>query len=262
MKNIIKKAAIITGLLLIVGATILSIAYGFTIGNAIAYAAGIILIAVGLWFHELPLRLQKTLLVLAGIGIIFFLTVTTMIIIYGNRDTVTFDEDCVLVFGCGIRGETVLPTLQSRLDKCLEYLEKNPDAIVILSGGRGRNEEIAEAEAMRRYLMQNGIYGGQIYVEDRSRSTTGNVMFSKLLLHVLFSGRDFTVACITSDYHAYRAENTMRRAKIDTRRFSAGVKWYLRPSAYCREVLSICKFWIKRDRFLAEIPYSSQPYSE
>ena len=244
MKKIFQVLAVIAGALFITGACTLSIAYGFTVGNAIALSFGTVLLALGLWFKRLPQRLQGIIVLLAGIVTAGFLTLTTIVIIQGTKNTATFDEDAVLVLGSGIRGETILPTLQSRLDKCLAYLSVNPGIPVIVSGGQGARENIPEAEAMKRYLLQHGVSETQIITEDKSHNTKENMLYSKQILDNLFSDRNYTIVCITSDYHAMRAKRLAEKANLTTQTYNAGVKWYLRPSAYSREALSLLKYWI------------------
>lgn len=246
MNNIFRKLGIIAGILCIAVGLALSIAYGFTIGNLIAFVFGGILIGLSLWFGKLPKVLKRVITIFICLGILFFVVITGVVINRGAKDTVAFDEDCLLVLGCGIRGEELLPTLQSRLDKSIEYLSINPEILVVLSGGQGHNEAIPEAEAMKRYLLKNGISEAQIITEVKSRNTKENFMYSKQILDSCFVGEKYTVACITSDYHMFRAEETAKDNGLEIHSYSAGVKWYLRPSAYSREVLSICKYWVFR----------------
>ena len=42
--------------------------------------------------------------------------------------------------------------LQLRLDTAYDYLVENPDTIVIVSGGKGSNEPVSEAQGMYEYL--------------------------------------------------------------------------------------------------------------
>lgn len=239
-----QKIILIAGSLCILGALILTIAYGITVGNVIAFTAGTTFIILALFYRRFPKWLKSTVNILILTGGLFFCTITGLIIIGGNKNEVTFNEDCVLVFGCGVRGETVLPTLQSRLDKCVEYHLQNPTAPIIVSGGQGSRENISEAEAMKQYLTGKGLHPSLIIMEDQSRNTIQNIAFSKNILDAYYYGRHYSVACITSDYHALRCRQAAKKAGYDAYFYPAGVKWYLRPSAYCREVLSICKFWI------------------
>ena len=115
----ILRLCLIAGLLCLLGAAVLTIAYGFTVGNAIALVFAGFFITLFVIYPKLSPFLRKltnaTLLIatLVVFGMFIFIGIN------GSKNTVTFDEDCVLVLGCGIRGETVLPTLQLRLDKCL-----------------------------------------------------------------------------------------------------------------------------------------------
>ncbi|NDV84413.1 YdcF family protein [Bacteroides sp. 51] len=243
-RNIWEWLAIVVAILCVVGATALTVAYGFTVGNAITFVIALVLIVLGLWMRKMPRWIQRIISIALKVGIVFFIVMLSIIVIHGSKDTVTFKEDCVLVLGCGIRGETVLPTLEARLDRCLDYLKHNPDALILVSGGQGAKEDIPEAVAMKRYLVAHGVSEQQIRIEDKSRNTVQNFSYSKAVLDGLFTQKEYTVAIITSDYHAYRVGLTADRQGMPIHIYNAGVKWYLRPSAYAREVLSICKFWL------------------
>ena len=242
--HFILRLCLIVGLLCLLGAAVLTIAYGFTVGNAIALFFSIFFISLYFIYLKLSTFWRKltnvTLLVAALIIVVMFIFIS----VRGSKNTVTFNEDCVLVLGCGIKGETILPTLQLRLDKCLEYLQKNPYALVIVSGGQGRNEDISEAEAMKRYLVSKGIDAAQIIEENRSRNTQQNFQYSKEFIEKYFSEKSYSMVCITSNYHAYRAKKIAEKTVLTITQYNSGGIWYLYPSAYFREMLSIFKMWI------------------
>ncbi|MCC8153917.1 MAG: YdcF family protein [Tannerellaceae bacterium] len=240
-----KKAAFLMGGLLIAGACILSVLYGFTLGNFLTGMIGILVISLSVWFHRFPKIVRTMTGILISLILCCFFIIMSMVIIRGARDTVTYQEDCVLVLGSGIRGETVLPTLQGRLDKCLEYHTRNPEAPILVSGGQGSNENISEAEAMRRCLVAKGIPDNLIMTENQSRNTVENFLYSQSLLENRFPDKAYTIACITSDYHIFRAEKTARRYNVHIHTASAGIQWCLRPFAYFREFLSLLKFGLK-----------------
>lgn len=248
-KNSIKNRLIltlclITGLLCLTGTAVMSIVYGFTIGNAISLFLGLFFVGFYFLYPKLSTfwrKLTNGALLAATLVIIGMFI---LIGINGSKNTVKFDEDCVLVLGCGIRGETVLPMLRLRLDKCVEYLQRNPSALVVVSGGQGRNEAISEAEAMKRYLVSKGVNAAQIVEENRARDTRQNFQYSKELMDSHFSSKSYSVACITSNYHAYRAKRLSEAAGLPVVQYSSGSLWYLYPSAYFREMLSIFKMWI------------------
>jgi len=244
MKVTLKRLGVFTGGIFIVGSLISAVIYGFTIGYLIPLVIGSLLIAISLWFKKLPEKLRKVLSTLIIIGICFFLVMTGIVIARGAKNTVDYTEDCAIVLGSGIRGKTVLPTMRNRLDACLEYHQKNRQAIIIVSGGQGPNEAISEAEAMKRYLVSKGIPASQVVKEDRSHNTKQNFSYSKEILDQRFGDSHYTVVCITSHYHIFRAEKIALKQNINVHTYSANVDWHLLPFAYIREFLSILKYWI------------------
>lgn len=88
--------------------------------------------------------------------------------VYGVRDTVTYEEQAVIVLGAGIKGNQVSRTLQLRLDKTIEYAQKNPNALIVVSGGQGPQETVTEACAMEKYLLENGIRAERILKEEQA----------------------------------------------------------------------------------------------
>lgn len=129
------------------------------------------------------------------------------------------DPGAVIVLGCQVRGETPSTMLAKRCDAALETLSEYPDAVCVVSGGKGNGENISEAEAMRRYLIQNGIAEGRIYTEDRSTSTRENFRFSKEIFEELGISDGIVIA--TNDFHQYRAELYARQNGLDVGHHSA-----------------------------------------
>lgn len=147
----------------------------------------------------------------------------------------------VLVLGCLTRSNGPSQSLQLRLDTALEYLEENPEAICIVSGGQGVTEPVSEAESMKDYLVEQGISPSRIYMEDQSTDTDENLEFSKKIIDE--EGLDNTVMLVTSDYHIYR---TLKRAEIygiDGIGLGAPTPLWLWPAAYIREMYGIMELW-------------------
>lgn len=121
---------------------------------------------------------------------------------------------CIIVLGSGLQGDQVSPTLRNRLDTCLKYLKTYPDTNIIVSGGQGRDESISEAEAMKRYLVSNGVDVNQIIIEDKSTNTYENMLFSKKILERKVDLDQDNILIITSDFHMFRAKLLAWRAGI------------------------------------------------
>lgn len=134
------------------------------------------------------------------VGLCLFFSVN--MIIYAERPA--DDTKAVIVLGCQVRGEVPSTMLQGRLNAAWDVLNEYPEAVCVVSGGQGSGEDITEAEAMRRYLLEKGIAGERIIKEDKSVSTRENIGFSAKLLEE--RGIDGGVVICTNEFHQYRAD--------------------------------------------------------
>ena len=185
----------------------------------------------------------------------FFLLTSIIIVtvIYGSISFVIFmiysvflmiiprskDFDYVIIHGAGlINGEKVGKLLQERLDKAIVVYRSDPSPTKLIpSGGKGSDEGISEAEAMKRYLLEQGIPESDIILEDRSTTTMENLKFSKEIIDSR-EGRKYT-ALVTSNYHVYRALRYCRRVGLKCKGIGSRVAFYYWPSALIREYIAI-----------------------
>ena len=112
----------------------------------------------------------------------------------------------LIVPGAAIHGDTVSLALQSRLDKAREYMIRYPHSKAILSGGQGSEENLPEAIAMQRYLVDRGIPGDRLLAENQATSTIENFTYTKKLLQKNGIWRHgMKIAVVTNDFHMARA---------------------------------------------------------
>ncbi len=110
----------------------------------------------------------------------------------------------MIILGAGLDGDQVSQRLKGRLDEALKYYHyHDKDVIMIVSGGQGEDELITEAEAMKRYLLKEGVSESHIIKEEYATSTQENIKFSKEILRNL-DALDERVLIVTSDYHSLR----------------------------------------------------------
>ena len=149
------------------------------------------------------------------------------------------DFDYVIIHGSGLlRGREVSRLLADRIDKAIEVYRKDPTPPVLIpSGGKGRDEEISEAEAMEQYLLEHGIPKEQIIREDRSTTTRENLVFSKKIIDE--QGGSPYVALVTSNYHVDRALSLCDDIDLECTGIGAHVARYYWPSALLREFAAI-----------------------
>ena len=109
--------------------------------------------------------------------------------------------DYVIVLGAGVRpGGNPSKALQKRLDKAYEYALRNPDTMLILSGGKGADEPVSEADCMYDYLMRKSFDEKRLIKEEQSTSTNENLKFSRKLIP---AGK--SVGIISNNFHIFRA---------------------------------------------------------
>ena len=157
---------------------------------------------------KIPLWMNVAAVTLFGTGVIIFIIVE-ILIFTGITSSEEPDLDYVIVLGAKVKREGVSKSLQMRLDRAIEYGEKNPGTIFVLSGGKGPDEPVSEAEAMKDYMVYNGIKREQIILEDRSSSTVENIAYSRVAIEndMALHGKTAPVkiGVVTSDFHVFRA---------------------------------------------------------
>ena len=148
--------------------------------------------------------------------------------------------DYIIVLGAQVRENGPSVVLKYRLDAAIDYLNKNPDTICIVSCGQGVNEPFSEAEGMAKYLLENGIEKDRILLEDESRNTVQNIQNSKDIMEESYNG----VGIITNNFHVFRA---VQIAKAQGLKGVSGIAadsnaLYL-PNNMLRECCGILKDW-------------------
>lgn len=99
--------------------------------------------------------------------------------------------------------------LRGRINIAEEYLNAHPSAKAVLSGGKGQDEAISEAECMFSAMTADGISPDRLIVEDRSSTTEENFKFSFELMDKNDLGGDIAVA--TDGFHQLRANLIARQ---------------------------------------------------
>lgn len=157
----------------------------------------------------------------------------------------TEKTDYIVVLGAGLlNGDQISATLKNRLDSTLEYIDKyDKGEIIVVSGGKGSDEKISEAEAMKRYLVNHGIAENRILMEDKSTNTFENFKFSKnIIKNNGGKDDDITVKIITNGFHSFRSQFLSKRVGFaESKVYSAKTPWYLIPGYYSREFIAIGK---------------------
>lgn len=141
------------------------------------------------------------------------------------------NADYIIVLGAGIIGSKVTPLLAARIEKGIELLCYNPNAVLIMSGGQGSGEDISESKAMADYAIDKGVSAEKIILEQKSVSTEENLRFSRELMNT----QNPKIIIVTTAYHMFRALILAKRQGIRCVGFGAKTKWYFTLNAFIRE---------------------------
>ena len=147
--------------------------------------------------------------------------------------------DYVIIHGCGLKnGEQLTRLLSDRVDRAMDiYRRCKVKPIIIPSGGRGGDETISEAQAMKNYLLAHDIPEESILLEDGSATTRENLLNSKALIDARDGGK--RTALVSSNYHIYRCLCLAREVGLKCIGIGARVAVYYWPSALIREFIAI-----------------------
>lgn len=116
--------------------------------------------------------------------------------------------EVLIVLGTTVNGTEPSPMLKQRLDAAVQYLNTYPDAICIVTGGKGDEHNLSEAQCMYNYLTAAGIDAARITMEDRATTTVENLQNVRAMLDTN------EVDILSSDFHLYRAGLIAKEAEF------------------------------------------------
>ena len=153
-----------------------------------------------------------------------------------------YDKDYIIILGSKINKDgTVTPLLKGRADKAIEfgknqYEQTKKKIIYIPSGGQGKDEIISESQAIKNYLINEGIDKSQIIIEDKSRSTIENMINSKIIIDK--NNKNAKISFSTTNYHVFRSGVIANEHGIDCEGMGSKTKWYFYTNALIREFIA------------------------
>jgi len=153
-----------------------------------------------------------------------------------------YDKDFIIILGSKINKDgTLTPLLKGRVDKAIEfgrkqYEETRKKIKYIPSGGKGKDEVIAEAKAIKNYLVENGINEKDIIIEDKSTSTIQNMKYSKDKIDKI--NKDANISFSTTNYHVFRSGVIANNQGIECEGIGSKTKWYFYTNALIREFIA------------------------
>ncbi|MDE6722593.1 MAG: YdcF family protein [Eubacterium sp.] len=208
-------------------------------GNGAGILFSAFLIVFGIFYNALPVGWTRA--VIAVMLAVLFVVVTPLsfnMVKYANYK-VDDGAQTVIVLGCKVYGSTPSRYLRNRCKKAAEYLEKNPDAVAVLSGGQGYDEDISEAQCMENVLVGLGIDKSRLFKEDKSTSTGENIAFSKAVIEE--NGLSKSVLVVTNEFHEYRAKLICDKNELDFHSSCSHSAFYTFLTYHTREMAALLK---------------------
>ena len=155
-----------------------------------------------------------------------------------------YNQEYIIVLGAGLlNGKEVSPLLASRIQIALDFANKQYAKTghypwLIFSGGQGGDEKLPEGVAMADYANHHGAQTNQVLIEDQSKTTYENMLFSKKILqeHGLNLAKGLFA---TSDYHTFRAAGYARLVGLQIDGLGAKTSRFFIPNAFIREYIAL-----------------------
>lgn len=228
--------------------------YGImNIGNATGLMISIVLILIGIFRKPFIKMLKylckhaagKTVLLLAVLAVcaVVVLVITESCFMAGAAlDKPDNKSATIVVLGCKVVGTQPSMMLEERLEAAYKYLNDNPEAVCILSGGQGEDEEISESRCMYNYLVDRGINADRLIMEEKSTSTRENLQFSSEIIKS--RGLNEEIILITNEFHLYRAGKVADSLGLSHKSVPADTNIWLFPTYYVRELYGILYEWV------------------
>ncbi len=221
-------------------------------GNICGMSASLAMAFYGIrcqWVHQIvsqiwqkkPMRIVFLLFIVLALAGIVLAAAASAAIIGAASKKIPANTPAV-VLGCAVKGTRPSRVLQERIDAAYAYLQENPQAVCILSGGQGKGEDISEAECMYRALVRAGISGDRLYLEEESVNTRQNLEKSEKILKRL--EKEEAVAVISSEFHLYRGRWWAGKLGYQNYGYAAKTDWKYLPTLFLREVIAVVYLWL------------------
>lgn len=241
-----KKLWIFAAMFFAAGAAMLLLPLHMQPTGVVLLGLGLVMgISAALWLH--PSKKRQTaiqiLAVTASAGVVILMAAMGIITASGETNWKQAEKaDYAIVLGAAVQDNgTASRIMRNRLAAAMEFMEKNPQAKVILSGGQGGDEPETEAKCMYDTLVSMGADPKRLILEDQSHTTRENLMNSMEIIRKN-GGTEHGIALITSEFHQRRAAYIADSLDIETCAVSAHTdRWFYRVNYTLREVFAFVK---------------------
>lgn len=160
------------------------------------------------------------------------------------------DIHVILVPGAGLLPGSETPSLlfRLRLERAEALYKEDTSRTIVICGGQGNDEIVAEATAGRNYLLKRGLPGEAVIAECESLDTAENFQNFR----VLFPDERH-VALVTNDFHVHRCSRLAERYGLEVTAYSMPTpQFFLRLNYFMREYISFLIFAVESQGFIID----------
>ena len=210
------------------------------------WAYALLFVAALVVLHRFaPAALWKAAVALTCVGLAYFCFVESFIIKNARTDPDP-ERDYLIVLGAAVYGDQPSLTLVRRMEGAMDYLERYPDSVAIVSGGMGKGETVTEGQAMYDWMCAHGVDPARLIIEDKATSTEENLKNSFALIRARGDEPQGKVAIASSAYHLYRAKLFAQKLGVTD---AAGVAapwgyFFVMLNYFIREAFGVTHFWV------------------
>lgn len=199
---------------------------------------------------EVPIWLGVFIGIFGG-GFLLLLVFTEYFIIRAMHQKEVKNLDYIVVLGAQVRGNVPSKSLQYRIDRAEKYLKENKKTKVVLSGGKGEDEGISEAQCMAEELGRKGIAFNRLLLEKKSRNTEQNITFTIPIIQQDSKKdlKELKIGIVTNGFHIYRGSGIAQK-KMQCKVYGIAAKnsRFLQVNYLLREF-----FGVMKDRLLGNL---------
>ena len=187
-------------------------------------------------------KMFKIAFILFLIGALIVTGLNLYMILYSRQHTVTPEEaaklqdvDCIMVLGCGVRGDSPTPLLADRLQRGVEVYKSGAAPKILMSGDHGQTN-YDEVNVMKQYALDEGIAEADIFMDHAGFSTYESMYRAKEIFGV------DKMIIVTQKYHLSRAVFIANKLGIEAYGVASDYRTFGGQFGRdCREVLARVK---------------------
>ncbi|KPB06525.1 YdcF family protein [Bacillus sp. CHD6a] len=121
-----------------------------------------------------------------GLRLVFTIIVTFLIFIsysaisiwsFGSKNQLV-KTDAAVVLGAAAWGKEPSPVLRERINHSIWLYQNDYVDKIIFTGGKGKDDELAESEIARDYAIKNNVSSEDILIETKSKITEENLLYA------------------------------------------------------------------------------------